>query len=97
MEKPRNLCLRSLCFFFIVISASSSSPALRGIHPLDAKYFDSEVIQCKDGSNSFTKHRLNDDFCDCVDGTDEPGTSACPEVSQLMYSVWKLFSLLILL
>lgn len=69
-----------LCFFifFIVSSASSSPPFLRGIHPLDAKYFNSEVISCKDGSNSFTKDRLNDDFCDCVDGTDEPGTSACP-------------------
>ncbi|KAL8472537.1 hypothetical protein ACS0TY_029662 [Phlomoides rotata] len=26
----------------------------------------------KDGSKSFTKDRLNDNFCDCADGTDEP-------------------------
>ncbi|KAK7854175.1 glucosidase 2 subunit beta, partial [Quercus suber] len=48
-----------------------------GLHPLDEKYFDSEVIKCKDGSKSFTRDRVNDDFCDCADGTDEPGTSAC--------------------
>ncbi|MBA0632185.1 hypothetical protein Godav_000979, partial [Gossypium davidsonii] len=30
------------------------------------------------GSKKFTKAQLNDDFCDCPDGTDEPGTSACP-------------------
>lgn len=42
------------------------------------KYYDAELIKCKDGSKSFPKARLNDDFCDCVDGTDEPGTSACP-------------------
>uniref|UniRef100_A0A251JJT2 Glucosidase II beta subunit N-terminal domain-containing protein n=1 Tax=Manihot esculenta TaxID=3983 RepID=A0A251JJT2_MANES len=42
------------------------------------KYFSSRFIKCKDGSKSFTRDRLNDDFCDCVDGTDEPGTSACP-------------------
>lgn len=34
---------------------------------------------CLDGSRvlpSFS--RVNDDFCDCPDGSDEPGTSACP-------------------
>ncbi|KAH7533163.1 hypothetical protein FEM48_Zijuj04G0101200 [Ziziphus jujuba var. spinosa] len=44
----------------------------------DEKYFASKVIKCKDGSRVFTRDRLNDNFCDCVDGTDEPGTSACP-------------------
>ncbi|KAF7120783.1 hypothetical protein RHSIM_Rhsim13G0234500 [Rhododendron simsii] len=39
----------------------------------------SGAIKCKDGSKKFTKSQLNDDFCDCPDGTDEPGTSACPD------------------
>lgn len=39
----------------------------------DEKYFAPEVINCKDDSKSFTRDRLNDNFCDCVDGTDEPG------------------------
>ncbi|KAK6919837.1 Glucosidase II beta subunit, N-terminal [Dillenia turbinata] len=38
----------------------------------------SGFIKCKDGSGQFTRAQLNDDFCDCLDGTDEPGTSACP-------------------
>lgn len=36
-------------------------------------------MKCKDGSRKFTRDQLNDEFCDCPDGTDEPGTSACPE------------------
>ncbi|ESW04686.1 hypothetical protein PHAVU_011G116600 [Phaseolus vulgaris] len=55
-----------------------SQPSLLGVHPLDEKYYSSEVIKCKDGSKSFSRDRLNDNFCDCPDGTDEPGTSACP-------------------
>lgn len=39
----------------------------------DEKYYGAEVITCKDGSGSFTRDRLNDNFCDCFDGTDEPG------------------------
>lgn len=40
----------------------------------DDKYYKSSaVIKCKDGSKEFTKAQLNDDFCDCPDGTDEPG------------------------
>ncbi|KAK9922682.1 hypothetical protein M0R45_031135 [Rubus argutus] len=73
--------LVSACF--LLVSSVSSvhsipSPPLLGVHPLDEKYFASEVINCKDDSKSFTRDRLNDNFCDCVDGTDEPGTSACP-------------------
>ena len=36
-------------------------------------YFQGDSIWCKDGSKSFPRERLNDNFCDCPDGTDEPG------------------------
>jgi hypothetical protein len=36
------------------------------------------VIKCRDGSGRFTRDRLNDDFCDCPDGTDEPGNPSFP-------------------
>ncbi|GJN06304.1 hypothetical protein PR202_ga24020 [Eleusine coracana subsp. coracana] len=58
----------------------------------DEAYYKGGVIKCRDGSGRFTRDKLNDDFCDCPDGTDEPGnpfillwgcssewTSACPE------------------
>lgn len=56
-----------------------STPAMLGIDPQEKGYYESKKIMCKDGSKSFSRDRLNDDFCDCADGTDEPGTSACPE------------------
>ncbi|XVF14625.1 hypothetical protein REPUB_Repub09cG0077200 [Reevesia pubescens] len=72
------VCVAALSFFLAVSSVHSSKSHSLGIHPLDEKYFGAEVIKCKDGSKSFTRDRLNDNFCDCLDGTDEPGTSACP-------------------
>lgn len=68
----------------LLISAALSSPLLPvsprlGIAPQDQKYFSAAVIACRDGSKSFPRDRLNDGYCDCPDGTDEPGTSACPE------------------
>ncbi|GFP79033.1 glucosidase 2 subunit beta [Phtheirospermum japonicum] len=81
------------CFYislhFINLSYSSNpSRPLIGVHPLDENYYAAELIKCKDGSKSFARNRLNDDFCDCADGTDEPdccdgsdeydGTVSCP-------------------
>lgn len=71
--------------FFGLIRRSASVPStdLLGIPPEDESYYKalstSGAMKCKDGSKKFTKSQLNDDFCDCPDGTDEPGTSACPD------------------
>ncbi|XP_010506062.1 PREDICTED: glucosidase 2 subunit beta-like [Camelina sativa] len=70
-------CVVLCSLLAFVVSVASTSP-LVGVHPLDEKYFESDIIRCKDGSKSFHRDRLNDNFCDCLDGTDEPGTSACP-------------------
>ncbi|TYK21742.1 glucosidase 2 subunit beta isoform X2 [Cucumis melo var. makuwa] len=62
----------------IVGSVSSPTHQFRGISPQDEMYYkSSDMIKCRDGSKKFSKAQLNDNFCDCPDGTDEPGTSAC--------------------
>ncbi|GAB2274756.1 hypothetical protein Dimus_009529 [Dionaea muscipula] len=84
MEQSQTLRRVSVAFVFIAYclcfcsAAAIPAPPLLGVHPLDERYFDSQLIKCKDGSNWFSRDRLNDNFCDCLDGTDEPGTSACP-------------------
>lgn len=67
-----------LFILIVLVSFSCATILPLGIHPLDAEYFGSDVIKCKDGSNFFSRDRINDNFCDCPDGSDEPGTSACP-------------------
>ncbi|XP_027065132.1 glucosidase 2 subunit beta isoform X2 [Coffea arabica] len=73
-----SLLISLLIISLFHLAYSSASPLPLGAHPLDEKFYQSEVIKCKDGSKSFTKDQINDNFCDCPDGTDEPGTSACP-------------------
>ncbi|XP_022872940.1 glucosidase 2 subunit beta-like [Olea europaea var. sylvestris] len=85
-----NLRIESAILLFCVmlmngICRSASVPSkdkLVGVSPEDEKYYrgwsSSGTIKCKDGSRKFSKSQFNDDFCDCPDGSDEPGTSACP-------------------
>ncbi|VDM06779.1 unnamed protein product [Wuchereria bancrofti] len=41
-------------------------------------YATGETFACVDNSKSIPFSQVNDDYCDCPDGSDEPGTSACP-------------------
>ncbi|KAL6614511.1 hypothetical protein ACP70R_036781 [Stipagrostis hirtigluma subsp. patula] len=63
----------------LLAGAADAAPPLVGVSPQDEAYFAPQVIACRDGTGYFPRSRLNDGFCDCPDGTDEPGTSACPE------------------
>ncbi|PKA61833.1 hypothetical protein AXF42_Ash008665 [Apostasia shenzhenica] len=73
------LLVASFCLIWVSGATSISNKQYLGIDPRDLSYYKSDVIKCINGSKKFTREQLNDEFCDCPDGTDEPGTSACPE------------------
>uniref|UniRef100_A0A8C7XRH0 Glucosidase 2 subunit beta n=1 Tax=Oryzias sinensis TaxID=183150 RepID=A0A8C7XRH0_9TELE len=54
----------------------------RGV-PLSKRQFyeEDKPFTCLDGSLTVPFDRVNDDYCDCKDGSDEPGTAACPNGS----------------
>jgi len=58
----------------------TSAVKLKGISSEDLVQlkFDSKEFTCRDESKVIPFVYVNDDYCDCQDGSDEPGTSACP-------------------
>uniref|UniRef100_A0A8C2PKC7 Glucosidase 2 subunit beta n=1 Tax=Capra hircus TaxID=9925 RepID=A0A8C2PKC7_CAPHI len=54
----------------------------RGVSLTNHHFYDeSKPFTCLDGSASIPFDQVNDDYCDCKDGSDEPGTAACPNGS----------------
>uniref|UniRef100_A0A023FNI9 Glucosidase 2 subunit beta n=1 Tax=Amblyomma cajennense TaxID=34607 RepID=A0A023FNI9_AMBCJ len=50
----------------------------RGVALKHASLYDrTKNFTCFDGRKDLTFSMVNDDYCDCDDGSDEPGTSAC--------------------
>jgi protein kinase C substrate 80K-H len=67
--------------FLITLSTTTitgETATVRGI-PMErlSFYNPEEDFSCLDGSNKVPFSMVNDDYCDCLDGSDEPGTSAC--------------------
>ncbi|KAL8929420.1 MAG: hypothetical protein Q9172_000471 [Xanthocarpia lactea] len=66
-----------------VLAAEPSRP--RGVGPDHAKFYKAtDLFTCiSNPSTTLSPSQINDDYCDCPDGSDEPGTSACSYLSDL--------------
>ena len=54
---------------------------VRGVHYALIAHYNGvmgDEFVCLHDRTSIAWAKINDDYCDCDDGTDEPGTDACP-------------------
>lgn len=74
------LLIVTLLSFVLAIHSKLDRP--RGVaRSKVAFYVAGGDFTCLDGSLKVPFDHVNDDYCDCLDASDEPGTSACPNGS----------------
>jgi len=77
-------CILTLLGVIVIASADNKQQHSYGNRPRGvallkaALYEEKDEFECLDGSKKIPFDQVNDDYCDCADGSDEPGTSACP-------------------
>lgn len=85
-----NIYLKLLLFYFSIDNARSfffTKPnkdiqktddySVLGVPNDLLENYKTDKFLCDKGSKVLSSKDINDDFCDCFDGSDEPGTSAC--------------------
>ncbi|KAJ8665309.1 hypothetical protein QAD02_006971 [Eretmocerus hayati] len=76
------LSLTSLAVVARHVAGGGSNPGvprLRGVSPTKSSLYPPDRhFECLDGSLRVPFNFVNDEYCDCADGSDEPGTPACP-------------------
>ncbi|CAL8327326.1 unnamed protein product [Lota lota] len=71
------------CILIVIACALPSlcvdARKIRGISLSYKRFYrERKSFLCIDGSKMILFEQVNDDYCDCEDGSDEPGTAACP-------------------
>jgi len=70
------VCIECQIFVF---AKTGDVQLIRGVEVKFQPFYNSEKdFTCLDGSITIPFNSVNDDYCDCPDGSDEPGTAACP-------------------
>lgn len=84
-EAPRPRGVAPECKFLTDQKSGENADAELSIYNAVAKFYKStEAFVCiSNPSFKLDASQVNDDYCDCPDGSDEPGTSACSYLSNL--------------
>ncbi|CAH8630970.1 unnamed protein product [Schistosoma rodhaini] len=70
------LCL--FCALFLILGDIHGDELPKGVPISRSSFYKvGQSFTCLDGSSAISWWQVNDDYCDCRDGSDEPGTSAC--------------------
>ncbi|KAG7386991.1 hypothetical protein PHYPSEUDO_014867 [Phytophthora pseudosyringae] len=80
------MALQRLAATLALLCACARASDWRGISPeLQHKLRAVSSFTCDNGGQRLELSRLNDNFCDCADGSDEPGTSACSHTGAVFH------------
>lgn len=75
MSFMRSLFIIAAC---TLLASGAAARRLKGVMTqLASQYETGDQFTCLKSGTSIPSTYVNDDYCDCEDGTDEPGTSAC--------------------
>eukprot|EP00467_Chlorarachnion_reptans_P023044 CAMPEP_0114495884 /NCGR_PEP_ID=MMETSP0109-20121206/5467_1 /TAXON_ID=29199 /ORGANISM="Chlorarachnion reptans, Strain CCCM449" /LENGTH=610 /DNA_ID=CAMNT_0001673105 /DNA_START=237 /DNA_END=2069 /DNA_ORIENTATION=+ len=82
VQKSISLAMLLLLCVLDVAAAVGESPKKKSRLPRGSSieeiiFYTAVPFRCSDGSKELPIYQINDNYCDCKDGSDEPGTSAC--------------------